>query len=572
MKKQSSKTRPYIHQFYHGNSGYFVLAVFVIALNAAVNILISWLLRQVLDLVSGENIALTLTQLSLLSLAAAGMTALASGFAYFSTPRFVAKAMAQYKTYVFERLSQKSISAFSGENSGLYISALSNDAAFIESNYVSSLFDIIQQCLLFAAALTMMLIYNPLLTLVSVGLSALPILVSLLAGNRMAMAEKRVSDLNENYMSTLKDCLTGFSVIKSFRAELQMCRLFAEEVRKVANAKEKSKKLSIIVSMCSSIAGIVVQLGVFLVGAWLSLSGRGVTAGTVLLFVQLLNYVLNPIGAIPTYLARRKAAKALIEKLANALEENVREDGINEKHTLNIGIHLSDVSFGYEEGKSILHDLNYDFDAGKHYAIVGASGSGKSTLLNLLMGSHSDYTGEITYDDMELRSIGGESLYGMVSLIQQNVFIFNASIRDNITMFADFRNEEVERAIAMSGLNELIVQRGAEYLCGENGSGLSGGEKQRISIARSLLKNAQVLLVDEATAALDAETAYKVSNAVLSLKGITSIVVTHSLDKNLLKQYDGILALKNGSIVESGTFDELIAEKGYFYSLFIISQ
>lgn len=572
MKKQSSKIRSYIHQFYHGNSGYFVLAVFVIALNAAVNILISWLLRQVLDLVSGENIALTLTQLSPLSLAAAGMIALASGFAYFSTPRFVAKAMAQYKTYVFERLSQKSISAFSGENSGLYISALSNDAAFIESNYVSSLFDIIQQCLLFAAALTMMLIYNPLLTLVSVGLSALPILVSLLAGNRMAMAEKRVSDLNENYMSTLKDCLTGFSVIKSFRAELQMCRLFAEEVRKVANAKEKSKKLSIIVSMCSSIAGIVVQLGVFLVGAWLSLSGRGVTAGTVLLFVQLLNYVLNPIGAIPTYLARRKAAKALIEKLANALEENVREDGINEKHALNIGIHLSDVSFGYEEGKSILHDLNYDFDAGKHYAIVGASGSGKSTLLNLLMGSHSDYTGEITYDDMELRSIGGESLYGMVSLIQQNVFIFNASIRDNVTMFADFRNEEVERAIAMSGLNELIVQRGAEYLCGENGSGLSGGEKQRISIARSLLKNAQVLLVDEATAALDAETAYKVSNAVLSLKGITSIVVTHSLDKNLLKQYDGILALKNGSIVESGTFDELIAEKGYFYSLFIISQ
>lgn len=572
MKKQSSKTRPYIHQFHHGNSGYFVLAVFETALTAAVNILISWLLQQVLDLVSGENIALTLTQLSLLSLAAAGMMALASGFAYFSTPRFVAKAMAQYKTYVFERLSQKGISAFSGENSSLYISALSNDAAVIESNYVSSLFDIIQQCLLFAAALTMMIIYNPLLTLVSVGLSALPILVSLLAGNRMAVAEKRVSDLNENYMSTLKDSLAGFSVIKSFRAELQICRLFAEEVRKVANAKEKSAKLRIIVSMCSSIAGVVVQLGVFLVGAWLALSGRGVTAGTVLLFVQLLNYVLNPIGAIPTYLAQRKAAKALIEKLANALEENVREDGINEKHTLNTGIHLSDVSFGYEEGKSILHDINYDFSAGKHYAIVGTSGSGKSTLLNLLMGSHSDYTGEITYDDMELRSIGGESLYGMVSLIQQNVFIFNASIRDNITMFADFRNEEVERAIAMSGLNELIVQRGAEYLCGENGSGLSGGEKQRISIARSLLKNAQILLVDEATAALDAETAYKVSNAVLSLKGITSIVVTHSLDRNLLKQYDGILALKNGSIVESGTFDELIAEKGYFYSLFTISQ
>lgn len=572
MKKQASKTRPYIRQFYRGNSGYFALTVFETLLTTAVNMLISWLLQQVLDLVSGEPIALTLGQLALLSLASAGMIVFASGCAYFSTPRFVAKAMEQYKTYVFERLSQKGISAFSGENSSLYISALSNDAAVIESDYVSSLFDIIQQCLLFAAALTMMLVYNPLLTLVSVGLSALLILVSLLAGNRMAAAEKRVSDLNESYMSTLKDSLAGFSVIKSFRAEVQMCKLFAAEARKVANAKEKSKKLRIIVSMCSSIAGVVVQLGVFLVGAWLALSGKGVTAGTVIVFVQLLNYVLNPIGAIPTYLAQRKAAKALIGKLADALEENVRGDGAGEKHTLNSGIHLNGVTFGYEAEKPILYHIKFDFVAGKHYAIVGASGSGKSTLLNLLMASHSNYTGEITYDDMELRSIGGESLYGMVSLIQQNVFIFNASIRDNITMFADFSDEEVDSAIAMSGLYELIAQRGEDYLCGENGSGLSGGEKQRISIARSLLKKSQVLLVDEATAALDAETAYKVSNAILGLKGVTSIVVTHSLDENLLKQYDGILTLKNGSIVESGTFDELIAKKGYFYSLFTVSQ
>jgi ABC-type multidrug transport system fused ATPase/permease subunit len=118
----------------------------------------------------------------------------------------------------------------------------------------------------------------------------------------------------------------------------------------------------------------------------------------------------------------------------------------------------------------------------------------------------------------------------------------------------------------------LIEEKGANYLCGENGSGLSGGEKQRISIARSLLKKSQVLLVDEATAALDAETAYQVSSSILCLKDVTSIVVTHSLDEGLLKQYDGIITMKNGSIVETGTFDELIAEKGYFYSLFTISQ
>lgn len=139
-------------------------------------------------------------------------------------------------------------------------------------------------------------------------------------------------------------------------------------------------------------------------------------------------------------------------------------------------------------------------------------------------------------------------------------------------MFHEFPKAEVDRAIELSGLSKLIAERGEDYLCGENGSGLSGGEKQRISIARSLLKKSQVLLVDEATAALDAETAYQVSSAILGLDGVTSIVVTHALDEALLKRYDGIITLKNGSIVETGTFDELIAEKGYFYSLFTISQ
>lgn len=203
---------------------------------------------------------------------------------------------------------------------------------------------------------------------------------------------------------------------------------------------------------------------------------------------------------------------------------------------------------------------------------MGPSGSGKSTLLNLLMASHPDYTGTICYDETELREISSSNLYEMESMIQQNVFVFNATIRDNITMFRDFPEERINEAIRLSGLSALIEEKGPNYLCGENGSGLSGGEKQRISIARSLLKKSRVLLVDEATASLDAETAYQVSSAILGLEGVTGIVITHALDEGLLKQYDGIFTLKNGSIVEAGTFDELIAEKGYFYSLFMIAQ
>ena len=172
----------------------------------------------------------------------------------------------------------------------------------------------------------------------------------------------------------------------------------------------------------------------------------------------------------------------------------------------------------------------------------------------------------------EVKNISSESLYDIVSMIQQNVFVFNASIRDNITMFHEFPKVEVDRAIELSGLSKLIADRGEDYLCGENGSGLSGGEKQRISIARSLLKQSQVLLVDEATAALDARTAYQVSSAILDLSGLTRIVVTHALDEALLKRYDCILTLKNGSIAEADTFDRLMENKGYFYSLYTVAQ
>ena len=261
-----------------------------------------------------------------------------------------------------------------------------------------------------------------------------------------------------------------------------------------------------------------------------------------------------------------------MEKTATALESNLREETPSSPVTLQQEIIVSDISFSYEPGKPVLKNIRYTFEPGRKYAIVGASGSGKSTLLNLLMASSSDYTGSICYGNRELRTIHSENLYEIQSMIQQNVFIFNATIKDNITLFQSWPEEEISRAIHLSGLSALIQEKGADYLCGENGSGLSGGEKQRIAIARSLLKQSKILLVDEATSALDTETAYQVSNAILSLDDITAIVVTHSLDENLLKQYDAILTLKNGQLVEAGTFDELLAQKKYFYSLYTVSQ
>ena len=559
-------------QFYRGNTAVYLIALSQTFMESGCSLGVSWLLQQLIDLIGGSNTGFTLVQLALITLGLIVTTTASTLVLYHTKPRFISRALSQYKDYVFGELTKKNIAAFSAESTSPYISGLTNDMQVIEKGYLQNTFTIFSSLITFIGAMILMIWYSPVLTMIAVVLSILPLAASLVTGSKVACEETKVSQCNEAYTATLRDSLSGFPVIKSFKAEQQMIRLFRENVERLANAQCKRDKMKVLVALFGTLAGVVAQLGVFLFGAWLAISGKGMTAGTTLIFVQLMNYVLSPTGTIPTCLAERNAAKALIAKIAKALSANLREEADYTQISLKRGITVDGLTFGYEPKKTILHDISYTFTLGRKYAIVGASGSGKSTLLNLLMAAHPQYEGTICYDDTELRHINTGSLYEMQGIIQQNVFIFNASIRDNITMFRAFPEEEIDEAIRLSGLSALIADKSTDYLCGENGSGLSGGEKQRISIARSLLKKTQVLLVDEATAALDAETAHQVSSAILDLDGITGIVVTHSLEESLLSRYDSILTLKNGYITEAGTFDELIARKGYFYSLFTVSQ
>ena len=571
-KTPKTDVRLYTKEFYKNNKIYFTLTLISSVLVAFTFLVVSWLLQQFLDLIAGEESCYALPILLWVCLGTLAIALLSYSLLCYAKPKFVARGISQYKEKVFAELTKKNIVAFFGENSSTYISALTNDIQAIEQGYLMSIFPLVEGLLSSAGAIALMIWYSPLLTLIAIGLSMLPLVGSLLTGNKLAVEEKKVSDRNGVYTSTLKDCLSGFSVIKAFKAEAQMFRIFKENVGKLAKAQNGKLKMKYLVEGFGAIAGFITQLGVLIFGAILVLSGKNLTAGAVLIFVQLLNFILSPIAVVPACIAERKAARALVEKAVNSLNENVREEGKTERKALTNGISLQNLSFGYETDKPVLKNIHYTFELGKKYAIVGASGSGKSTLLNLLMASYSNYEGSIRLDDTELREISSDNLYEIQSIIQQSVFVFNATIRDNITMFRTFPEEEIAKAIQLSGLSALIEEKGADYLCGENGSGLSGGEKQRVSIARSLLKKSQVLLVDEATASLDPETAHQVSNAILNLENITSIVVTHSLDESLLKRYDGILTLKNGEIIEAGRFEDLLAKKGYFYSLFTISQ
>lgn len=281
---------------------------------------------------------------------------------------------------------------------------------------------------------------------------------------------------------------------------------------------------------------------------------------------------IEPIRQLPKILANRRAARVLIEKMADALEEGVTTGGEAVGASLEQNITLEHITCGYDAEKPVLKDLSVTFEAGKRYAIVGPSGSGKSTLLNLLTGGAADYDGEVRFDGRELRGLDRDSLCDLISMVQQNVFVFNDTIRSNITMFREFPQEAVDSAIRRAGLSALIEAKGEDYVCGENGCGLSGGERQRISIARCLLRGTPVMLIDEATAALDKQTAAAVMDAILDIGGLTRIAVTHQLEEALLSRFDQILVLRGGQICERGTFGELMDRRGLFYSLYTVSQ
>ena len=570
--KHNSLARQLTAQFFRGNLPMFALAVFAALTGGTLNLIVTWLMQQLIDAASGLPGALPLGQLAWITGGFILLCAALMLLKYASEPRFIEKAMRQYKDFAFQKLTEKSISSFRAESTAAYLSALTNDAASIEADDLSQLLSVITKAVTFFGALAMMLWYSPLMTAIAAGVTVLPLIASVLTGGQLQAAEKRVSDQNRDFTAALSDCLGGFSVVKTFRAEKEIFRLFAESNRALEQEKFSRRRLKALVGMIGATTGIIAQLGVFLAGAYLALSGRGLTAGAVILFVNLMNFMIEPVAELPALLAARKAARGLIAKLADALEQDeTQPDGVHIV-PLTRELRLENVRFSYDGETEILRGVSAVFEAGKAYAVVGASGSGKSTLLNLLTSPGMAYEGSILLDGTELCTVSPESLYETVSLIQQNVFVFNASIRDNVTMFRSFPPEELAQAVRRAQLEALLAERGEDYLCGENGSGLSGGEKQRISIARSLLKHASVLLADEATAALDAQTAHQVTDDILSLSGVTRIVVTHTLEQAALRRYDGILVLKDGRIAESGSFDELMEQKGYFYALYTVSQ
>lgn len=557
-------------QFHKNNQVNFIMTILSLILCTALNIALAFMLQFFIESVEYGSYEI-LRKGFTLGTAYLIMYAMFSFLQRNYKNAYIRKAISQFKDYIFEKMLSKSISQFGNGASAKFISAFSNDLASIEINYIAGTLNLILTVMFFIGSVIAALYIQWKLAIPILAVSMISIVLSLKYGEKLVEKEKETSEENMDFVAQVKDLLNGFIVIKSFKAEKEVLQLFRQKNSKLEATKQGRRVTSDTVSIYSDISSIIVNAMIYALGFFLAYKNV-MSIGMVIAFIQLGNYILHPVRYLAPQLSNRNAAIKLIERISEEIEkEEEKKEGISLKN-FEKEIEFRNLNFAYDEEQTVLENINLRFEKGKSYAIVGGSGSGKSTLFKLLLGHYKDYQGDLLIDGIQIKDIDLDSLYDQISIIQQDVFLFDSSIKNNITMFRSFDEDKVTNAIEKAGLTALIEEKGEDYSCGEGGKNLSGGEKQRVSIARCLVRETPILLMDEATAALDNTIAHMVESKILSMDNLTRIIVTHRFNEAIMRKYDKIFVMNRGSVIEQGTFDELMEKQGYFYSLYNVSQ
>lgn len=474
---------------------------------------------------------------------------------------------------IFTKILNKDMKDFFLDNSGKYISILYNDIKIIEDSLLNNIFLVISSFISFIISLLFLFSISPSIVIFIVIFGILGFVIPNALSKKLIIEKNNYSHNLEEITSVTKDLFSGFEVIKGFNIGSKINTIFKNSSNTVESTKKKCSILESIIKGFSLSFSVTVYLGVLILGGYLMYKGE-ISVGTAIIIIQLSTHIVGPVKTSISLINQIKSVSLIADKIDEILYDSCEDIEEVSLPKFENSIEVKNLDFSYTNDRKALNNINLTFEKNKKYAIVGESGCGKSTLIKLLMRYYKDYNGDILIDNKDIHKIFSNDLYKNMSMIQQNVFMFDDSIKENIKLFANYSDEEVLSICDRSGLSNLIsrLPDGINSLVGENGNRLSGGEKQRIAIARSLINNTKILILDESTSALDNETAYNLESSLLSINDLTLIVVTHKLIKNILLNYDEIIVMKDGMVIEKGSFDYLISLKGYFYSLYYLQN
>lgn len=484
---------------------------------------------------------------------------------------FIRNLLKMLRNKAFFGILRRNYKDFNSKNTADYISVLTNDMKLVEENYIVPLLLIFQYGVMFVVTVILLLYLSPVVTL---GIFISMLLIFIVPSFFGKVLEKKQLELSNRlsfFTSKLKDIFSGYDVIRSYNLKDSIGKEFKEENNNLANTKFAADKIFVVNESISQTLGMGTQFVAIFLSSYLVIKGN-LTMGMLIAIVQLSGTFVQPVIVIMSNLPKLNSVKPIIERIDEFSTYKDNDFTGKDKPSFNNNLEVSNLSFSYGNGKSIIKDISLKIDKNKKYAIVGESGCGKSTLIKLMLGYYSDFSGDIKFDGNSMKNLSIEQLNKMISIIHQNVYMFDKTIKDNICLYKEFSEEQINNVLKLSGANKFIEEtfNGLNYLVGENGSNLSGGQRQRIAIARALIQQTPILVLDEGTSAIDMQTAYDIESKLLNIKELTLITITHKMSEELLSLYDKIIYMENGQIVESGNLQELLQKKEKFFNFYTV--
>lgn len=477
----------------------------------------------------------------------------------------------QLREDLYDKVLRLPIGFFNEKRKGDLMSRMTNDVGEVEGSLIGALEGWIKDPLTIIVTLIVLFFVSVELTLFI--LILIPVL-GLVIGRITRSLKKHSQEVAKKYgetLSTLDETLGGLRVIKAFNIEKILRNKFFKTNEELLKAKNSISYRRDLASPLSEVLGVILFTAVLYYGGRLVLQNQLLEASAFLGFLGIFYNIINPAKALSTSFSNMRKGGAAINRIEEILNTHITvDDNPNGKqlHAFTEKIEFRNVSFAYDDAV-ILDNIDLSVAKGKTIALVGSSGAGKSTLADLVPRFHDVTGGEVLIDGINIKDYSLHSVRSQMSIVTQEPILFNDSIANNIKLGKEnATEEEITEAAKIANAHEFIIkkERGYESNIGDRGSKLSGGERQRLTIARAVLKNPPILILDEATSSLDTESERLVQDAINNMmQNRTSIVIAHRL--STIRHADEIIVLQKGKIVERGNHEELLAQNGFYRKL-----